>query len=185
MKMNRNSAFIGALTLLALSLTSCGGRERMEEVEIPTNGLITTVVEVEPDAFKIEDETTVPDTASSLIVAKYLNGNIDTFTLAQVRLMQNSGHTGSSMMSRGIMTAAGAGLMGYMMGRAFSRPPMPSAYTNQQTYNRVNQTTGSTFRSGVTRVSRPSSGFGRSGSRSSGRSSSGFGGGRSTRGFGG
>lgn len=168
---------------------ACTGSSRNEtvEVEIPTQGLITTVVEVEPQSFKIEDETTIADTAASLIIAKYQDGKIDTFTLAEARLTQsgNSSSTGRHHMGSGIMMAAGAGMMGYMMGRSMSTPPSPTAYTNQQTYSRVNQTTGTSFRNSTARVSRPS--MGRSGGTSagSGRSSSGFGGGRSSRGFGG
>ena len=153
-------------------LRSCLGGSS-EEVEIPTTGLITTVVEVEPESFKIEDEVTIPDTSASLIVAKYMNGNIDTFTLQAARLVQQGG--GSSRMPGYIATAAGAGLLGYMMGRSMRTPVQPSAYQNQSTYNRVNSSAGSRMRSSAARVSRPSSG----------RSSSGFGSGRSTRGFGG
>ena len=169
---------MGLAAFVAFSLfRSCFGcGSSTEEVEMPTQGLITTVVEVEKDAFKIDDETTIPDTAGSLIIAKYLDGKIDTFTLNEARLVQQGGgHSGSSMTGP-IVAAAGAGFLGYMMGRSMSTPPSAGAYTNQQAYNRVNSTTGSSLRSTAARVSRPSS---------SGRSSSGFGGGRSSRGFGG
>jgi hypothetical protein len=170
--------FTGIAVFLVFSFMrscfSCGSSSS-EEVELPTQGLITTVVEVEKDAFKIEDETTIPDTAASLIIAKYLDGKIDTFTLQEARLVQQGGgHSGNSMMGP-IVAAAGAGMLGYMMGRSMRTPPSPSAYTNQQTYNRVNSTTGSSLRNTAARTSRPSTG----------RSSSGFGGGRSSRGFGG
>lgn len=170
--------FTGIAVFLVFSFMrscfSCGSSS--EEVEMPTQGLITTVVEVEKDAFKIDDETTIPDTAASLIIAKYLDGKIDTFTLQEARLVQQGGgHSGGSSMMGPIVAAAGAGMLGYMMGRSMRTPPSPSAYTNQQTYNRVNSTTGSSLRNSAARVSRPSTG----------RSSSGFGGGRSSRGFGG
>ncbi len=158
---------------LVRSCFACGGGT--EEVEMPTQGLITTVKEVEKDAFKIEDETTIPDTSGSLIIAKYLDGKIDTFTLDEARLVQQGGYSGSSMAGP-IVAAAGAGFLGYMMGRSMASRPQPGAYTNQQAYNRVNSTTGSSIRNTAARVSRPSSGS---------RSSSGFGGGRSSRGFGG
>jgi hypothetical protein len=160
-------------SLFRTCLCSSGGSE--EEVQIPTEGLITTVAEVERNSFKIEDETTIPDTAASLIIAKYMSGKIDTFTLAEARLVQQGHSTGHSSMAGPIMAAAGAGFLGYMMGRSMRTPPSPSAYTNQQAYNRVNSTTGSSLNRSAARVSRPSAG----------RSSSGFGGGRSSRGFGG
>ena len=181
-------AVLGVYLIFTMA-RSCfgGGGNETVEVEIPTQGLITTVIEVEPQAFKIEDETTIADTSASLIIAKYQDGKVDTFTLAEARLTQsgNSSSTGRHHMGSGIMMAAGAGMMGYMMGRSMSTPPSPTAYTNQQTYARVNQTTGTSFRNSTTRVSRPS--MSRSGGTSSGsgRSSSGFGGGRSSRGFGG
>lgn len=167
---------IGGYLLFSL-MKGCFGGGGTEEVEIPTQGLITTVVEVEPQAFKIEDETTIPDTAASLIIAKYMDGKVDTFTLDEARLVQQGGYTGGHSMAGPIIAAAGAGFLGYMMGRSMRTPPSAGAYTNQQAYNRVNQTTGSSLRNTSARVSRPS--------MSSGRSSSGFGGGRSSRGFGG
>jgi hypothetical protein len=170
--------FLVGGTFLALSLLrSCVCSGGSEEVEIPTKGLITTVVEMEPEKFKIEDEVTIEDTSASLIIAKYLDGKIDTFTLAEARLVQQSGSSGMGMQGA-IMTAAGAGLLGYMMGRSMRQPVSPSAYRDPQTAARVSAGTGSTFRSSTARVSRPSVG-------GSGRSGSGFGRGRSGGGFGG
>lgn len=166
------------LALVVLSfgmaaLSSCGSNVQYEEAEIPTKGLITTVQEIQPDEFKIEDEVPVPDTSQSLIIAKYLDGNIDTFTLTEARLMQQSGTTGRS---GGIMRAASYGFFGYMIGRSMTRGfrPSASAYTDPNTYNRVNSTTGNTVRSTSQRVSRPSSG-----------SRSGYGTSRSSRSYGG
>jgi hypothetical protein len=168
-------ALAGFMLVSLLRTCLCSSGDSTEEVEMPTQGLITTVKEVEKDAFKIEDETTIPDTAGSLIIAKYLDGKIDTFTLDEARLVQQGGSHGSSMAGP-IVAAAGAGFLGYMMGRSMASRPQPGAYTNQQAYNRVNSTAGSSIRNTAARVSRPSSGS---------RSSSGFGGGRSSRGFGG
>mgnify|MGYP000728210183 FL=1 len=54
--------FKNALLLLTITafgmavLTSCGGGgTQYEEVEVPTQGLITTIVEVQPEEYKIED----------------------------------------------------------------------------------------------------------------------------------
>ncbi len=174
-EIKKNHFWLFTMGLLSFAaVTGCtSGTE--QTVELPAQGLITTVKEVNPKEFKIEDETSIPDTSASLIIAKYLDGKVDTFTLAEARLMQQNG--GGHSMAGPIMTAAGAGLLGYMLGRSLSRPPAPSAYTNQQTYNRVNQSAGARFKSGTSRPTRPS--------MNSSRSSSGFGGGRSSRGFGG
>lgn len=168
--------YLSASLIAVLGITSCSGSSE-QTVELPAQGLITTVAEVSPKEFKIEDETTIPDTSSSLIIAKYLDGKVDTFTLAEARLIQQQGGSGGHSMAGPIMTAAGAGLLGYMLGRSMSRPPVPSAYTNQQTYNRVNQTAGARFNTGTSRATRPT--------MNSSKSSRGFGGGRSSRGFGG
>lgn len=155
------------------ALSSCGSNVEYEEVEVPTQGLITTVQEVQPDEFKIEDEVPVPDTSQSLIIAKYLDGGIDTFTLMEARLMQQQS---TSSRGSGIMRAASYGFFGYMIGRSMSRGFRPSAtaYTDPNTYNRVNNSTGNTIRSSTQRVSRPSSG-----------SRSGYGASRSSRSYGG
>lgn len=131
-----------------------------EGEEIPTQGLITTVVEVEAEKFKIEDEQTAPTPEQSLIIAKYLSGKIDTFTLEEAKLVEAGGGS-SSGLARTAMMAAGAGMLGYMLGRSMSSfRPAPTAYTNQATYDRVSSTTGNSLRSSSTRVSRGSSGFG-------------------------
>lgn len=152
--------------------TSCSSGSSYEEVEIPTQGLITTVQEVQPESYKISGEQAVQDTADSRIIAVYLDSTRDTFTLAEVRLIQQSGYSGPRS---GVFGAASYGLMGFMMGRSMSRfRPSSSAYMDQKTYNKVNSTTGNSIRSSSKTVRRPST-----------RSSKGFGSGRSTRSHGG
>lgn len=176
--MRKGTFLKDALSLIAITafglfaLTNCGGSQ-YEEVEIPTQGLITTVVEIEPEQYKIEDEVPIPDTSQSLIIAKYLDGGIDTFTLAEARLMQQNGYGGSRS---GVFTAASYGFFGYMIGRSMMGGfrPSASAYRDPNTYNRVNNTTGNTIRSTSQRVSRPST-----------RGRSGYGSGRSSRSYGG
>jgi hypothetical protein len=161
-----------SIVSLAAGLMSCGGSgsSQSEEVEIPTQGLITIVKEVKKDEFKIDDEITIPDTSQSLIVANYLTGASDTFTLQEARLVAQNG--GSSRHG-GVMGAASMGLMGFMMGRSMGGfSPSAGAYTSQEKFNKVNSTAGSSLRNTSTRVSRPSGG-------------SGFGSGRSTRSVGG
>lgn len=151
-------------------LISCGGSQTTTEVELPTMGLVTVLKEVETDKFLIDDEITVPDTSQSLIIANYMDGLSDTFTLQQVRLM--SSDEGSSR-HRGVTSAASLGLMGFMMGRSMGGfSPSAGAYTSPDKFNKVNNTAGNNLRSTSTRVSRPSG-------------SSGFGSGKSTRSVGG
>ena len=151
---------------------SCGSSTEM--VEVPTLGLITTVTEVSTDSWKIEDEQEVADTSDSRIIAKYMNGNIDTFTLAEARLMEKNGYSGSG---GGIFRAASYGFMGYMIGRSMmGRRPSAGAYVDPNTYNRVNNSTGNRMRSTAKTVSRPSSGSKSGYGSSSGRSTRSYGG---------
>lgn len=148
----------------------CSSSEETETVEVPTEGTITTVKEVEPDAFKIEDETPVSNPDDSRIIAQYMNGNVDTFTLAEARLYEEQAASGNTTSPAGsIFRAASFGLMGYMMGRSMATPPAASAYTNSGAHAR-STASATRMRSTATSVTRPRSGFG---------------GGRSTRSFGG
>ena len=159
------------LSLSAAVVTSCGGSS-YEEVEVPTQGLITTIVEVSPESYKIEDEQPIPDTSQSLIIAKYLDNTIDTFTLAEVRLMRKNNYSGSRS---GVLTAASYGFFGYMIGRSMTGyRPQASAYRDPNTYNRVNNSTGNTVRNSSSKVRRPTS-----------SSRSGYGSGKSSRSYGG
>lgn len=147
-----------------------------EEVVTPTKGIVTTVQQVSDSLYKIEDEQTVPTPEESLIIAKNLDNTIDTFTLDQAKLSASDTTSNSYRSSnRYIYRAVSYGLMGYMMGRSMSSPPMSSAYIDQRTYDRVNRNAGSTLHNTASRrtVSRPSSG------------KSGYGSSRSSRSFGG
>lgn len=141
-----------------------------EEVTFPTQGLITVLKEVQTDQFKIDDEITIPDTSASLVVANYMSGTSDTFTLDQIRVMEtgSTNSTGSS-----IARAASFGLMGYFLGRSMASRPPAGAYVDQKTYDRVNKNAGQKMQqtAGKRTVTRPSgkSGYGGgSSSRSSG-----------------
>jgi hypothetical protein len=148
-----------------------------EEVVVPTQGVITTVKEVETDQYKIEDEQTVESPSDSRIIAKYMDNTIDTFTLEEARLVQDSTSTQQNQRRSSVMRMASYGLMGYMLGRSMgSFRPSSSAYIDQNTYNRVNNNAAQRMQQTARRttVTRPSSG------------KSGYGGGsRSTRSYGG
>ncbi|MEZ4885181.1 MAG: hypothetical protein R3E32_10680 [Chitinophagales bacterium] len=165
-------SFLTAIVFFLLSACGGGTETVTEEVVLPTEGLITVLQEVEKDLFKIEDEQTIPDTSQSLVIAKYMDATVDTFTLAEVRLMsqrQVGGRQG------GIATAASYGLMGYFMGRSMAYRPRPTAYTDPKAHQRVTQQAGNKIQQTAARTTRTRPSGGKSG----------FGGGRSTRSSGG
>ncbi|MCB0559657.1 MAG: hypothetical protein H6573_02175 [Lewinellaceae bacterium] len=179
--------FYGLIAAAVLALNFCGSDNveeyTTEEVVTPTQGLVTTVKEVESGQFKIEDEQAVDDVTASQIIAKYMDNTIDTFTVeeAKAAVADTSSHPTHQRRSS-VMRMASYGLMGYMMGRSMgSYRPNASAYVDQNTYNRVSNSAGQSLNRTATRtqVSRPKSGFGSSRSGSSGSST------RSTRSYGG
>lgn len=162
---------VGTAIITTTGCTGNSGREVtvVEKVEL-TKGLITTIKEVSTNRFLIEDEKVVENKEDSRIIAKNLDGTIDTFTVDQAQLVDLPPERRSA-----ISSPLMGGLMGYYLGRSLSQPTMSSAYMNSATYNRVNSTAGATLNQTATRTTttRPrnsSSGYG--GSRS-GRSYSG------------
>jgi hypothetical protein len=150
---------IGSAFIMS-GLVSCDNTERAtEEVLKPTQGIITEVKEVEKGKFKITDETVVAAKGDSRIIAEYIDGARDTFTLAEVQSVNPGNPTRRSSMSGILM----GGMMGYMMGKSMSTPVSQSAYANKNAYTKSNTTT-SNLKSSATRstVSKPKSGFGSS-----------------------
>jgi len=155
-----------------LIFTSCGSSTETEEVEIPTEGLITTVKEVNKDLFKIEDEESVSNPVDSRIIANYMDATSDTFTLAEAKLIEANG----SGRDRSVVRSAGLGYFGFiMLGRMGGRSVGAGAYTSAKAYNKAGSTAGKQMKSSAKRVTRarPSSG------------KSGYGSGKSTRSYGG
>ena len=131
-----------ALTgLLALLLLACGDSATEEGWEEPTQGLITTVTEVQEDEYKIASEETVPSPADSRIIVNNLEGTSDTFTLDEAKLIEAEG----SSASRPIRSAM-LGYWGFMMLGRMGGSPGASAYVNQQAYNNANQRAGQPLR---------------------------------------
>lgn len=139
-----------------------------EEVVTPTQGLITTVKEMEADLFKIEDEVNVPAPEDSRIIANYLDNTSDTFTLDEARLVAADENGGRRS---GVARAASYGFMGFMMGRMMGGSngfrPSAGAYVDPKTYNKVSNGAGNTLNRTANRttVRKPSgvrSGGGRS-----------------------
>lgn len=112
-----------------------------ETVEVlePTEGVITTVDEVEADLFKISDEEVVPLKEDSRIIANYLDGASDTFTLAEARLIDTTITDRSNPRYRHSMirSVIWGGAMGYMMGRSMRSPLMRGSYRSDAAYNRA------------------------------------------------
>ncbi len=85
-------ALFATLTGLLLLHTGCGG-DGYETVEVidtivsekPTQGVITTVKEVKPNQFAIENEEVVPDTNATKVVVKYLDGRTENLSVAEAR----------------------------------------------------------------------------------------------------
>ncbi|PHI18222.1 hypothetical protein CEQ90_18990 [Lewinellaceae bacterium SD302] len=137
--------------------------------EIPTQGLITTVAEVQKDNFKIESEIPVDQVEDSRIIGKYLDGSVDTMTLQEAKLHQTSSDT--TRRARTVRTG-GLGLWFFMMSGRMGggHTPRSSAYVNNQAYQNTQNNAGSRLRSTATRTTRTKSGYG------SGKSGRSFGG---------
>ncbi len=152
---------IGSAFIMSGLVSSCGDNTEYatEEVLSPTQGIVTEVKEMEKDLFKITDETIVDTKADSRIIAEYIDGARDTFTLEEAKLVNAENPTRLSSMSGVLM----GGMMGYMLGKSMSTPVSKSAYANNSAYSKSNTST-TNLKSSATRttVSKPKSGFGSS-----------------------
>lgn len=162
----KKAGLIFGSSLMIAGMVSCGGggvEVDTTEVLDPTQGVVTEVKEIETDLFRITNEDIVSTKEDSRIIAEYIDGVRDTFTLEEAQLVdaEGSGTRRSSM--NGILMG---GLMGYMMGKSMSTPINSGAYANQSAYQKSN-TKNTSLRSTATRktVTTPKKGFG--GSKSS------------------
>lgn len=151
---------------LGLSLFSCGSDT--ETVQVPTEGLITTVKEVSTDNYKIASEVPVDQIADSRIIVEDLEGARDTFTLEEAKLMNQV--TDPNSREGRPFRSAGMGYWGFLMLGRMGGTPSSGAYVNSNAHQRATSSAG-------TRMS--------SSARSTTRSKSGFGSGKSSRSFGG
>jgi len=146
------------------------GSDYVEEtLEEPTQGIIVELEETEKDLFKITNEEIIEKRELSQIIASYMDGTIDTFSIDEVRLSAANDPRRSML-----KTAAYAGLFGYMMGRPMGSGVARSAYKSDGAYNK--STSGrNSLRSTArkTTVKRPSS------------ASKGYGSGKSSKSYGG
>ena len=160
MSVSRPLLFISLTAGLGLGLLRCDSGSE------PTQGVVTTVREVSPDDWKIADERPVDAVVDSRVIVDRLTGTTDTFTLDEVRAIQQS--EPDTARTRRPFRSAGLGYWGFIMLNRMGRTPTASAYTNQAAYQRATSTAGSS----LSRTSRARSGFG----RTSGSSTRSFGG---------
>ena len=158
-KIKKTGVFV-ASSLLFGAMLSCGSNVEYQDTEVltPTQGVITEVKEMETDLFKITDEQVVPTIDDSRIIAEYMDGVIDTFTLQEATLVDADNPRRSR--TRGVLMG---GMMGYMMGRSMSQGTTRSAYASDAAYKKSSNTTNS-LRSTASRktVRTPKKGFGSS-----------------------
>lgn len=155
----KNSLLLAVGFAVMFSLSSCGGSgSTTETVYDPTQGIITKVKEIESDLFRITDEEIVPAVADSRIIATYLDGVIDTFTLDEARLTDADNPRRSR--TRGVLMG---GMMGYMMGKSMNTPVSRAAYASDDSFKK-SQTNNSKLKSSATKrtVKKSKSGFGSS-----------------------
>lgn len=145
----------------------------------PTEGVITRLKEVEPEVFKITEEELVPTKEESRIITTYMDGEVDTFLLQEIAVVDTTVVSEDQNYRRrsGMSTALHYGLLGYWLGRPMSTPIRQSSYANSSAYDRsqngrTRMTNTATKR--TVRTPRPSS-----------TGKSGYGAGRSTRSYGG
>lgn len=165
----RNALLIASLVLLLSLLVSCEDSLTEEQVEF-TQGVVTFMEEVTPEQYRIVNEKLVDNQADSRIITDYLDGHRDTITLYEAQAV-SADSTRDTDHHRSYHRTYYGGLIGYYLGRSASVPPSPGVYRDQSTYNRVQNSAGTTLQQTARRttVSRPansSRGFG-SGSKSS------------------
>lgn len=163
-----------ALVSAALLLASCGSNVERVPVVAFTEGVETEVEEVAPNDWRIADERIVPDSNASRVISRALDGSVDTFSLAEIQ-QADASTVGQDSTSQhryrrrsGFSSILLYGLIGNRMG-SYNQgiTPRPNVYKDQNTYSRVQNTTGARLnKSGRSMtISRPkagSSGFGRS-----------------------
>ena len=172
--------FLVIRSLISSPGTSSSNVEYIEtEVASPTEGVITKVEEVQADVFKITDEEVVSTVEESRIIANYLDGETDTFTLNEIAVVDTtvvSEERGYRRRS-GISSIVHYGLIGYMLGRPMGTPMRSSSYATRDSYNKS--------QAGRTRVNSTASRRTVRSPRPSSTGKSGYGSGRSTKSYGG
>ena len=137
-----------------------------------TKGIITELEEVTEGEFKVTNETIVDTKEESRVIALYLDGVRDTFTLEEVTMEESNNNDGYRRRG-GFGGMLWGTMIGYHMGRSTGAPLNPTAYKNTETFNKSQKTNGSVIKNSVKRTtvrkpSKSSSGYGSKSSRSFG-----------------
>ncbi len=140
-----------------------------ETLEEPTQGIIVELQETKKDLFKITNEEIIAQRDQSQIIATFLDGTIDTFSIDEVKLSEANDPKRSLL-----RTAAYAGMFGYMMGRPMKSGVARSAYASDAAHQK-STSSRNTLRSTArkTTVRKPTS------------ASKGYGSGKSSKSYGG
>ncbi len=118
-----------------------------ETLETPTQGIWVELQEMKQDEFKITNEEILDAREDSRIIATYMDNTVDTFTIDEVTLTEESSPRRSM-----IRSIAYAGMIGYMMGRPMSSGINRSAYASESAYNKSNTAGRSQLRSTAKRT---------------------------------
>lgn len=123
---------VGLYLLFSFFTPSSGDTDYIEEtLEEPTQGIIVELQETEKDLFKITNEELIAQRDLSQIIANYLDGTVDTFSIDDVRLTEANNPRRS-----GLRSVAYAGLFGYMMGRPMGSGVARNAYASDAAHKK-------------------------------------------------
>lgn len=177
-KLSLTTIYSLALFILgSIVLVSCfgdGGKDYVETVvEEPTQGVFAEIEEVKENIFKINNEEILDKREDSRIIASFMDGTIDTFTLDEISLTTYNDPRRSALRS-----VAMGGMMGYFMGRSMGSGLSRNSYANDKAFNKSSTTGTSKMRSTATRKTVRTA-------KAKTKSKSGFGSKKSTRSYGG
>jgi len=137
-RIRRGGLYVAVAALLATH-TQCGSRgntdmdwEEVTTYEV-TQGVVTTLEEVEPERFEITDERVVERRDASRVIIRRLDGQIDTLTIDQASGLISAQDTSRSEQldqrrGHGMGGVLWWGAMGYMMGRNMGTSPASGIY---------------------------------------------------------
>lgn len=150
------------------SSESDGATIEYETIEVPSQGVVTSIEETANGEFLISDETVIDNPDSSKAVISYLDGTKDVIPASEMDSSSTRRRRGGSMLHSILMFSMMRNFMGGGMSSGFQ--PNASAYKNEGAYNKSaglnNQIQQSTTSRTVARPRVSRSGFGSSGSRS-------------------
>jgi hypothetical protein len=152
------------LAVLITGITSCSSDSDIaglketttQDITESTKGVVTTIKEVTPGEYKIDDEKVIENKDGSYVTVENLDGSKDSTSLQSLR---DPSHSRSFFGTYAISSL----LMGSLAGTYFNRNMSsvsvnPSNYSNSQAYNNSQKLKGNMVNTARTRpVSAPSS----------------------------